>query len=101
MRGLPRMSVSSNTEARADCGSLEGLRATARTVPAEAVLGGRVFTDDRSGLMVLPYMLVNGANNKVAFPVISVPRGDKPDVAAKADIDATVFSIGRRWTGGD
>jgi tetratricopeptide (TPR) repeat protein len=93
MRGLPRMSVSSNTDARADCGSLEGLRATARTVPAEAVLGGRVFSDDKSGLMVLPYMLVSGANNKVALPVISVPRGGRPDVTAKAGIDATSYRL--------
>lgn len=93
MRGLPHMSVSSKTDGHANCGSLEGLQAIAQTVQADAVFGGRVFTDDRSGLLVLPYVLVNGANDKVQLPVISIPRGEKPDIAAKAGIDVTAYRL--------
>jgi tetratricopeptide (TPR) repeat protein len=111
MRDPPRMSVSINTDARAECGSLEGLQAIAQTVTADAVLGGRVFNDDNSGLMVLPYILINGANRKVVLPPISVPRavvdtaglvriGQKPDGAAKAraslkhsDLDTTSYRL--------
>ena len=110
MHDLPGMSVSVNTDAGAGCGSLEGLQAIAQTGKADAVLGGRVFTDDKSGLLILPSILVNVANSKVALPVVSIPQGldtaalvrvgQKPDAAAKAgapfklrEIDAAAYRV--------
>jgi tetratricopeptide (TPR) repeat protein len=94
MRDPPRMMVSTNANAGTECGSLEGLEAIAQTVQADAVLSGRIFTDDKSGLMVLPYLFVTGANKKIALQAIPVPRaadkaavaqiGQQSSVAAKA-----------------
>jgi tetratricopeptide (TPR) repeat protein len=103
MRDPPRMSVSINTDARAECGSLEGLLAIAQTAKADAVLSGRIFTDDQSGLIVLPYIFIPGASKKVALPVISVPRGantaafvpvgQEPDVVANPVISSKLRDV--------
>jgi tetratricopeptide (TPR) repeat protein len=81
-----RIKVSTSKDTRADCGSLEGLQAIARTASAEAVLSGTVFIDDRSGLMVLPRIFIVGAAKKIALPVLSIPSG--ADVAASYELVA-------------
>jgi tetratricopeptide (TPR) repeat protein len=80
MRDESGIRVSTSKDARADCSSIEALQAIAQTASAEAVLTGRVFTDDRSGLIVVPQIFITAARKKIALPVIPIPRG--ADVAA-------------------
>jgi tetratricopeptide (TPR) repeat protein len=80
MRDEPGIRVSTSKDARANCNSIEALQAIAQTASAEAVLTGGVFTDDRSGLMVVPQIFITAARKKIALPVISIPSG--ADVAA-------------------
>jgi tetratricopeptide (TPR) repeat protein len=82
MREQPGITISVD-DGVTDCSSVEGLQAIAQNAAAEAVISGRVFTDDRSGLMVLPYIYIVGSTRKVALPVVSVPRGaDEASFAA-------------------
>jgi tetratricopeptide (TPR) repeat protein len=80
MRDEPRLRVSISKDARADCSLIETLQAVAQTTGAEAVLTGGVFSDDRSGLIVVPQIFITAARKKIALPVISIPSG--ADVAA-------------------
>jgi tetratricopeptide (TPR) repeat protein len=80
MRDEPRIRVSISKDARADCSSIETLQAVAQTTGAEAVLTGGIFSDDRSGLIVVPQIFITAARKKIALPVISIPSG--ADVAA-------------------
>ena len=80
MRDEPRLRVSISKDARADCGSIETLQAVAQTTGAEAVLTAGIFSDDRSGLIVVPQIFITAARKKIALPVISIPSG--ADVAA-------------------
>ena len=80
MRDEPGIWVSTSKDARANCDSIEALQAIVQTASAEAVLTGRVFTDDRSGLIVAPQIFITAARKKIALPVISIPSG--ADVAA-------------------
>jgi tetratricopeptide (TPR) repeat protein len=80
MRDEPGIRLSTSKDAGANCDSIEALQAIVQTDSAEAVLTGRVFTDDRSGLIVVPQIFITAARKKIALPVISIPSG--ADVAA-------------------
>jgi tetratricopeptide (TPR) repeat protein len=80
MRDELGIRVSTSKDARANCNSIEALQVIAQTASAEAVLMGRVFPDDQSGLIVVPQIFITAARKKIALPVISIPRG--ADVAA-------------------
>jgi tetratricopeptide (TPR) repeat protein len=80
MRDQPGIRISTSKDRSASCNSIEGLQAIAQTASAEAVLTGGVFTDDRSGLIVVPQIFITAARKKIALPVIPIPSG--ADVAA-------------------
>ena len=75
MRDQPGITASIVDGSAGECGSVAGLQAIAQKAKADAVLSGRVFPDDRSGLMVLPYMYLAGSSKKVALALITVDRG--------------------------
>jgi tetratricopeptide (TPR) repeat protein len=82
----PRIRVSISMNAGADCSSPEALQVIAQTAGAEAVLTGRVFPDDRSGLIIQPQIFITDTRKKFALPVISIPSG--ADAAASYELVA-------------
>ncbi len=81
---------------KGECGgSLDGLQAMAREAKAEAILGGRVFSDDRSGVIVRPHIFLAGADKRVDLSVVSVPRGTEStlDIPEARQLAATVAAL--------
>jgi tetratricopeptide (TPR) repeat protein len=97
----PGMVATVALDAKQDCASREALNVTAENSGAEAVLVGRVYSDDRSGVIIRPRLYLRRAGKSIDLPVVSTPRqlalsNDAADLRQLGTLIAVLLSASKR-----